>query len=241
MCHLNKPRAATVTQTLTASLLRRSCSCLRAVSLSFSKGIWVIKARPMADLGSSASSRVSNAAIVQMFSVRSASFLTGSRYSSVLHRFSGLKGKEALELLHRRQSEYWLSLLNTRPFQEMLSSHFLPPVSSALSHVPFLRQPYGNAGRHPWTTSLKPGRLTDWPVLPKSQHFSGQFPTQRFLEIISDPQNNSGADNFAFKSMHVCPPAARSTALRRNTHDFYFCRMEECVQCRSNRKSGAKI
>lgn len=161
-------------QTLTASLLRRSCSFFRAVSLSFSKGIWVIKACPVADFGSSTSSRVSNATLVQMFS---ASFLTGSRFSSVLHRFSGLKGKEALELSHWRQSEYWISLLNTRSFQEMLASLFLPPVSSALSHVPFLRQPYENAGRHLWTTSLKPGRLTDWPVLPKSQHFLGQFPT----------------------------------------------------------------
>lgn len=166
-------------QTLTASLRRRSCSFFRAVSLSFSKGFGGIKACPMAAFGSSASSRVPNAAFVLMFSARSASFLIASRFSSVLHWFSGLKGKEALQLLHWRQSEYWASLLNTRPFQEMISFHFLRLVSSALSHVLFLRQPYGNAGRRLWTTWLKPGQLTDWPVSPKSQHFLGQFPKKK--------------------------------------------------------------
>lgn len=188
-------------QTLTASLLRRSCSFFRAISLSFSKGIWAIKACPMADLGSS-SSRVSNAVFVQMFSIRSASFLTASRFSSILHRFSGLENKEAVESLHWRQSEYGTSLLNTSSFQEMLSSHFLPPVSSGLSHVPSLRRPCGNAGRRLWTTSLKPGPLTDWPVLPRSRHFLGRFPTQRFFEVISEIQNNSRAD-VVFKTMHI--------------------------------------
>lgn len=234
----NKRQTATSMQTLTASLLRRSCSFFRAVSLSFSKGFWVIKACPTAGFGSSTSSKASDAAFVQTFSVRSASFLIGPRFSSVLHRFSGLKGKEAVELLHWQQSDYWRSLLNTRSFQEMLSPHFLPPVSSVLSHVPFLRRPYGNAGRHLWTTSLKPGRPTDWPVLPKSQHFLGQFPTQRFLGIISELQNDSGDDYFAFRLMLVCTPAA--TAARYNMHDFYFCRMVEHVQGGRDRKSGAK-
>lgn len=201
LCCSNQSRTATPMQTLTASLLRRSCSFLRAISLSFSKGIWAIKACPVADFGSS-SSRVSNAVFVQMFSIRSASFLTASRFSSILHRFSWLKNKEALESSRWRQSEYWTSLLNTSFFQEMLSSHFLPPVSSGLSHVPSLRQPCGNAGRHLWTTSQRPGPLTDWPVLPRSQHFLGQLPTQRVFEIISEIQNSSRAD-VIFKTMQI--------------------------------------
>lgn len=90
-CSLNK--SDTQTQTLTASLRRRSCSFLRAISLSFSR---VIKACPEVASGSSASSRASSAAFVQMFSVRPASLLTGSVFSSILHGSSELKGKEPL-------------------------------------------------------------------------------------------------------------------------------------------------
>lgn len=94
-CYLNKSWTSTRMQMLTASLLRRSCSLFRAISLSFSIGVCVIKGS-VVDLGSSTSSRVSNAASAPMFSFRSASFLTGSRFSTVLHGSRQLKGKDVL-------------------------------------------------------------------------------------------------------------------------------------------------
>lgn len=185
---------------LTASLLRRSCSFFRAISLSFSKG--VMKAS-MLDFGISTSLRVSNVALEQRFSVRPASFLRGSRFSCVFHGSRELKGKEALmsgdqtfkfiPISVRLNAsswgwcrEYWIGLLNTKFFQETPSCHFLPLVSLVLLHVPFLGQPYETAGRRLSTTSPKPAPPTDSPVLPKNQRFLEQFPTKRFPGFISE-------------------------------------------------------
>lgn len=94
-CSLDKSRTSTRMQMLTASLLRRSCSLFRAISLSFSIGVCVFRAS-VVDFGGSASSRASNAASALTFSFAPASFLTGSRFSTVLHGSRQLKGKDAL-------------------------------------------------------------------------------------------------------------------------------------------------
>lgn len=91
-------------------------------------------------------------------------------------------------------------MLNTTFFQETPSSHFLPLVSSVLLHVPFLGRPYETAGRRLETTSPKPAPPTASPVLPKNQHFLGQFPTKRFPGFISE-----------LSRVQVCPTCVTGT------------------------------
>lgn len=90
---LNQPQTPTLVHTLTASLLRRSCSFFRAVSLSFSTGEMEAS---MLDFGVSTSLRVSNVALVQMFSVGPACVRRASSFSCALAGSRELKGREAL-------------------------------------------------------------------------------------------------------------------------------------------------
>lgn len=225
MCHLNKSQAATLMQTLTASLLRRSCSFFRAVSLSFSKGIWVIKACPMADLGSSASSRVSRA-IVQMFSVRSASFLTGSRFSSVLHRFSGLKRQRSSGIV--AQKAEWI-LIGFAQYQAFPGDALFSFPSTCFFRA-FTRSFSNAALRKCWKASLDDfteARAIDWlaSFAQESAFFRTISYTKIFRNYFRTPKQQRSGSFCLQINAYACPPAARSTARRRNTHDFYLCRM----------------